>query len=226
MTIACNHFHDFLEQQPNGPLSAAVAVHLQECSNCRAVWEDLGLIQEAGRRLGEEAPEPPPSIWLNLREQLETEGLIREQAAPLREESRGGWLGGFLRLRPALAGAYCSALLLAAVLLVYVQFAPISQTAVPAPGRFTPSANVAVSLDKTLDGDLERVMASLPAHNPLLANSLRQNLGIVDNLIAVCEQSVREQPENAMAREYLYRAYQQKAVLLATAMDRSTLEDR
>ena len=29
-----------------------------------------------------------------------------------------------------------------------------------------------------------------------------------------------------MAREYLYGAYQQKAVLLATAMDRSTLEDQ
>jgi hypothetical protein len=29
-----------------------------------------------------------------------------------------------------------------------------------------------------------------------------------------------------MAREYLYGAYQQKAVLLATAMDHSTLEGR
>jgi len=38
----------------------------------------------------------------------------------------------------------------------------------------------------------------------------------------MCEKDVREQPENEMAREYLYGAYQQKAELLSTAMDRST----
>jgi hypothetical protein len=51
-------------------------------------------------------------------------------------------------------------------------------------------------------------------------------LGIVDNLIAVCEKSMREQPDNPVVRQYLYGAYQQKAVLLATAIDRSTLEVR
>jgi len=38
----------------------------------------------------------------------------------------------------------------------------------------------------------------------------------------MCEKNVREQPENEMAREYLYGAYEQKAELLAAAMDRST----
>ena len=40
------------------------------------------------------------------------------------------------------------------------------------------------------------------------------------------EKSVREQPSDPLAREYLYGAYQQKAVLLATALDRSTLEEK
>jgi hypothetical protein len=40
----------------------------------------------------------------------------------------------------------------------------------------------------------------------------------------VCEKSVREQPDDAVARDYLYGAYEQKAVLLATAMDRSAME--
>jgi hypothetical protein len=35
---------------------------------------------------------------------------------------------------------------------------------------------------------------------------------------------VREQPDDPMARDYLYGAYQQKAVLLAAATDRSALE--
>jgi hypothetical protein len=83
---------------------------------------------------------------------------------------------------------------------------------------------VASDLATTLDGDLKRVFDSLPEGNPVLASSLRENLGIVDNLIAVCEKSVREQPDDPMARDYLYGAYEQKAVLLATATDRSALE--
>ena len=51
--------------------------------------------------------------------------------------------------------------------------------------------------------------------------SFRRNLGIVDNFIAMCEKSVREEPDNEMAREYLYGAYEQKAELLATATSRS-----
>ena len=50
---------------------------------------------------------------------------------------------------------------------------------------------------------------------------LHHDLGEIDNFIVVCEKSVREQPDNEMAREYLYDAYQQKAQLLAVAMDRS-----
>jgi hypothetical protein len=45
--------------------------------------------------------------------------------------------------------------------------------------------------------------------------SLHKNLEIVDNYISLCENSVREEPENELAREYLYEAYQQKADLLA-----------
>ena len=62
---------------------------------------------------------------------------------------------------------------------------------------------VASDLGATLDGDLKRVFDSLPEGNPVLASSLRENLGIVDNLIAVCEKSVREQPDDPMARDYL-----------------------
>ena len=44
---------------------------------------------------------------------------------------------------------------------------------------------------------------------------MHQNLAIVDHYIDLCEKSVREEPDNDVAREYLYQAYQQKADLLA-----------
>jgi hypothetical protein len=96
----------------------------------------------------------------------------------------------------------------------------ITPTAAPTPAPTEPDLN------QTLEGDIKRVMAALPGRNPSLAISLQQNLGIVDNLIAVCEKSMREQPDNPIVRQYLYGAYQQKAVLLSTAIDRTTLEDR
>jgi hypothetical protein len=62
-------------------------------------------------------------------------------------------------------------------------------------------------------------------NNPVVTDSLRKNLDIVDNFIAMCEKSVREEPENDVAREYLYGAYQQKAELLAMMVERGALGD-
>jgi len=53
-----------------------------------------------------------------------------------------------------------------------------------------------------------------------LADSASKNLQIVDNLIAVCEKKVRENPYDPLAREYLYGAYQQKADLLSQLSER------
>jgi hypothetical protein len=64
-------------------------------------------------------------------------------------------------------------------------------------------------------------IAGVQRQDTAVTNSIRRNLQIVDNFIAVCEKDVREQPDNQMAREYLYGAYQQKAELLATAMNRN-----
>jgi hypothetical protein len=50
--------------------------------------------------------------------------------------------------------------------------------------------------------------------------SLRQNLQQVDEFIADCEQHLREQPSDELAREYLTNAYQQKAELLSAMLDR------
>ena len=63
-------------------------------------------------------------------------------------------------------------------------------------------------------------MLSFPKSNSVVNASLHQSMAIVDNNIALCEKSVREEPENELAREYLYDAYQQKADLLAEMSER------
>jgi hypothetical protein len=62
--------------------------------------------------------------------------------------------------------------------------------------------------------------ASFNNANPVVTASLNKNLAIVDNYIALCEKSVQEEPQNEVARDYLYEAYQQKADLLAQMTER------
>jgi hypothetical protein len=218
----CGQFERMLEEQPDGPMSAVASAHMQNCEDCRILWSELESIRTAGVEWGREEVEPPEYLWRSLRRRLELEGLIREKPA------RPGWLFAWFGAAPrwAVAGASVSLLLIAAFLAGYQ--AKESNTTRVIPVRLNMAAArprlVASDLGKTLDGDVKRVFDSLPESNPALASSLRENLGIVDDLIADCEKSVREQPDDAVARDYLYGAYEQKAVLLATATDRSALE--
>jgi hypothetical protein len=219
--IQCALFERMLEEQPDGPFSAEAAEHLQGCVDCRVLWSDMEAIHAAGLEWGKEEVEPPEYLWSSLRRQLESEGLIRGRS------TQRGWFSAWFGSAPrwTLAGASVSLLLIAAMMANYQMSERKSADVLPVRlGMAATPKLVAGDLGKTLDGDVKRVFDSLPEGNPVLAISLRENLGIVDNLIADCEKSVREQPDDPMARDYLYGAYEQKAVLLAAATDRSALE--
>ncbi len=68
-------------------------------------------------------------------------------------------------------------------------------------------------------------VSELPARHSNVNASLRHNLEVVDSAIAMCEKSVHEDPQNQVARDYLYGAYQQKAELLAMMVDRGATGD-
>ena len=228
--IQCAQFQRILEEQSDGPLPAPAAAHIDGCADCRLLWSDLEAIRTAGMEWGSEEVAPPERLWTSLRVQMESEGLIEGRPAG------AGWRLTLFGTPPrwALAGASISLLLIAAMLATYQtntsntsKGKDFSAAALLPAHLSVPGAAeklVAADLGKTLDTELKRVFESLPEQNPLLASSLRENLGIVDNLIAVCEKSVREQPNDEMTRDYLYGAYEQKAVLLATATDRSAAE--
>jgi hypothetical protein len=72
----------------------------------------------------------------------------------------------------------------------------------------------------TLSNDEAHLPTVLLAGNSGVDVSLRQNLDIVDKFIVDCEQRVKENPQDDLAREYLTGAYQQKAELISVMMDR------
>ena len=224
--MQCNEWEQILEQQTDGPLPEVATAHIKGCDACRALTADLEAIQIVAIELRGEEITPAEHVWIALRNQLEAEGIIHDPAPAPQSVKRGWWLAF---QRPELAGAFLCMVLIAAGLISFMgnstQMA--GHLTVPAQIEFKQEASVLPSPENVFKEELLTVgnenLASFQERDAAVNDSIRRNLNIVDNFIAMCEKSVREQPENEMAREYLYGAYEQKAELLATAMDRSAM---
>jgi hypothetical protein len=214
--MQCNEFLEYASEWTEGERSPAAESHLRLCGRCRALLADLEAIQVAAHQFSETTDaEPPARLWPALRAELEAEGLIRSL----------GWterLADALHPvpRPALAGA-CVCLLLIAALLAGVKITNWQKKA-PAVSQ---ERSAISSLPTQLANAEQPTVSVMHEHNPEIAASYRQSLATVDNFIVLCEKSVREEPENELAREYLYGAYQQKAELLGTMMERGVTAD-
>jgi hypothetical protein len=228
--MSCHELERFLEREPDGPLPEALAIHVARCADCEDLEADFRLIGAAALELAQEDVAPPEWLWTRIRAELEAEGRIREpefdhvrdvELAPV----RAAWWAAFQR--PAFAGAVLGVCLVVAGLLGVgsVTTAPTSAVLETAPSPVMDAQAMESQATGPLDAS-EASIVSLPQRDPQVAEELHHDLGEIDNFIVVCEKSVREQPDNEMAREYLYDAYQQKAQLLAVAMDRSEVGGR
>lgn len=224
MDMQCEQFEQILEQREGGVLPKQALAHLESCEACRFLSADFDAIHDLALELGNEGIAPSERVWVSLRNQLEAEGLIRDAQATPESAHHGspGWWVVFQR--PAFAGAFLGIVLAAASAVSYLSnFAPKAvQSQLTLEQENISSVPSADSVFKeealTVGND------SIPGfqrQDTAVTDSLRRNLQIVDNIISICEKSVREQPDNQMAREYLYGAYQQKAELLAAATNRS-----
>jgi hypothetical protein len=221
--MQCEQFEQILEQLDDGALPDLALAHVGTCAACRALWTDLGTIQDMALELDNEGIAPPERIWVSLRNQLEVERIIHgsEEDARIPNHVGPGWWA-FLQ-RPAVAGAFLGLILAGASTVGYLSnFATTSvhsELVLPQETSPVPAAD-SVFKEEVLTVGSDAI-PGLQRQDTAVTDSIRRNLQIVDNFIAMCEKSVREQPDNQMAREYLYGAYQQKAELLATAMNRS-----
>ena len=222
-TTSCEKFLENLPSWMEGHRSAEAQSHLQGCPHCQGTVNDLGFIRAEAGTLDDVDVEVPERIWTALRTRLEEEGLIKDtglasEAARSRSESAGtGWFGGIFGKipRPIIAGAYLAALIAVA----FALSGPIHKRANEA--RWLEGTRIATSpLNAQLNTAEQNSISYLPNNNSAVSASLHQNLAIVDNYIALCEKSVREEPQNEIARDYLYEAYRQKADLLAQMSER------
>jgi hypothetical protein len=202
--MQCREVATVLEREGFMPVPEAARAHLAGCGSCQSLVADLTEIVATAHLLPTEV-EPPARVWQSLRAQLENEGIIKTPG------SRVAWWLGFSELfrTRALATVTVGFVIIAAIVIQVPRrvMAPVG------------SRNVYGEVALALNQD-ERGLLTGAAANSAVDASLRQNLEIVDNFIADCEQRLKEQPQDDFSREYLNGAYQQKAELLSAMMER------
>jgi hypothetical protein len=218
--MLCKDVEIVVEQEGLAPLPEAARAHVATCSHCREFVADLAAIVSLAKELPAEV-EPPARVWLSLQAQLELEGIIKTPVVPAHGGRSSWWLGfnDLFRGR-ALATAAVGLLIVAAGVLQLrqpVADAPLETNAsVAGPVWQIPFAQTAQVLNEQ-EIDLRNMQL---ASTSAVDTSFRQNLQQVDDFIADCERRVHAAPQDELAREYLYNAYQQKAELLSAMMDR------
>jgi hypothetical protein len=196
-------------------------MHLSECDDCRALYEDLVRIRDAASALP--VLDAPDRVWLQIAGRLRQEGRIHEisEPAPARR-SYVAWLAAAAALVVVIGGAA----------LMMNRSTPVpaaGTTAATAPargnaGNAAPAKSVeAVQTEvdaaqqqfETAIADLEKVAkANQTALDPGTSKTIEKNLGIIDQAIAENRAAVKAEPASVAARETLFEALRQKVSLL------------
>jgi hypothetical protein len=210
--MQCRDVEEVLEQEGLAPLTEAARAHVVGCRHCQEYITDLEIIVSAAHELPAEV-EPPTRVWVSLRTQLELEGIINEPSAVPAKESLSWWSGiGELFRSRAFATVTVGALIAAAAVLQIRQ----SNDHLSLPPR---SAGIEATVKLLNEQEVDVRNMHLASTSPVDA-ALEQNLQQIDDFIDDCERHLKEAPQDELAREYLYSAYEQKAELLAAMMDR------
>lgn len=215
----CIKFEAQLVVHLEGEDSPEVREHAARCAACSALLADLKLIRSAARQIPLE--DPPPRTWERIRAALVEEGAFRRSPSAWQR-----WLRGWgLTPTPAPVAALAGVAILGVALLLStrVQNPPLTQsdtlTASAVRTDFGPDLSDEDALGKTIKEMETSYHLQMTSLEPSLRAVYEKSLASLDNSITQCRNSVREEPSNDLAHEYLLNAYAQKAEVLASALE-------
>ena len=223
--MACERYIERIHDAVDGALGsirrAELEMHLSECDDCRALYQDLVRVRDAASTLP--VLDAPDRVWLQIAGRLRQEGRIHEVSTPARaRRAYVAWLAAAAALVVVIGGA--------ALMLKRPTPAPVTRTATattPAHGNggnAAPAKSVeAVQTEvdaaqqqfETAIANLEKVTkANQSALDPGTSKTIEKNLGIIDQAIAENRAAVKAEPASVAARETLFEALRQKVSLL------------
>jgi len=197
----------YLEGEPRPRLVA----HVRECPLCYSMLADLEAIRSAVSQLALE--DPPTRVWTGIRAALIAEGIIRQPAGSWRRwlETWPAWA----EFHNPIAVAVLGCLMVLGIGLLKV---PLSPKPVPRPAHRVDLSDV-FSAAAALGPMETSYHAQAVSFAPLVKETYRKSLDSLDGEIRECLNSVQQEPDNSLAREYLLAAYQQKAYVLQSALN-------
>ena len=216
-TVPCG-FEPKLQGYMEGEDRVLVAAHATGCASCGAIIADLEAIRSAAREIPLE--EPSPAVWSNIRARLADEGVFVETPG------FQGWFRhlGFLS-RPVPVAAFACMLVLGCFVTAPQTYFQQDNNA----ALMTVPARPAMS-SMAFAGDseaLEQVVHELEVTFKTRQGSLRPDLKAVydtslkslDASIEECRDSLKGEPGNSLAHDYLLAAYTEKAEVLTSALE-------
>ncbi|MEJ2008270.1 MAG: hypothetical protein P8Z30_08970 [Acidobacteriota bacterium] len=193
-------------------------MHAEKCSSCRSLLDDLESIRSVAGELPLESP--PPRVWSNVRANLAQEGFFRDQESFWRR-----WFGQASLLTGAAPVAALALALVLAVILIFrgdiqknvsPSTSPPPVTTAIAPVGLT---SVQANLVHTVQQMEENYRAREGSLDPSAKQIYQRGLDSLNSSIHECLDSLQKQPNNMLVREYLMKAYAQKAEVLASALE-------
>jgi anti-sigma factor RsiW len=209
--------NEYADDALTGAQRADVERHLDTCSACRGVVDDLRAIARATRALTPIAP--PAAAWTRIAEQLRREPLakgpaFRALASSARHPQRWGWL------------AAAAVVVIAGV--VGLRLGPMAlRHAAPAgapAAESTPSVDAQsveselrqaeAHYDKAIKGLEQITSAGEGSLDPKTAATLQKNLSVIDQAISESRAAVQSEPNSEPAQASLLDNFKTKISLL------------
>lgn len=181
--------------------------HLKACPSCSSLMLDLNALAREARLL-QASDEPSPRVWNAIEIALRAEGLIRE-ADPA--ETAQPWRLRLSWMVPVLAAA-----LIAAGVLLHKRSVDQRQVAVVS----APSVQPATAQTSRAADD-EQLLRLVEARTPALRGTFESDLKRVNAYIQDAELSLRNNPNDEIAQQYLMSAYDQRAMVYEIALQRA-----
>jgi hypothetical protein len=208
--MTCAEFELVLPDITEGEREFEQEQHIRSCSACRSLVSDLTAISQQARNL-QDCGDPSPRVWNSIEIALMREGLVRQPARgdlakvhPFPSRWRSAWL-----------------LPLAAALLVTAGIVRYERGTGQRVAQST-AATTQVALVRPLGSrDDQQLLESVTLRTPAMRAAYEANLDDVNSYIRDAEQSVKNNPNDEEAQQYLSNAYEQRAMVYEMAEDRS-----
>jgi predicted anti-sigma-YlaC factor YlaD len=215
--MTCEEFGRVLPELEGDHHNIEQEEHLKTCSLCSGLVSDLNAISAQARLLAEDQ-EPSLRVWNSIAIALRQEGLIRDPQVSTRHLSAklGRWKLAWLK-------PVTLALVVGAALLLQFERiprgTPVAQqaaTSVPAIGTTDD-----VSEGSVIDADQVQLLNLVASRAPAMRAGYESDLRAVNAYIRDAETSARNNPNDAIAQQYLMNAYEQRAMVYEMAMNRA-----